>query len=77
MLTAPKRRKNSRFLIYPKGMRNPHRNTKESFSRIFGMNAAALQKPVRGLFVVLTAKSPGAFSSEVVTGSREENAVRQ
>ena len=32
--------KGSRFILCPKGMRNLHRNTKESYSRIFGITGA-------------------------------------
>ncbi len=38
VLTAPWRLKDIGFLICPKDMRNPHRNTKESFSRISGIS---------------------------------------
>ncbi len=42
MLTASVSLKSRGFLICSKDMGNPHRNTKGSFSRIFGMTPVAI-----------------------------------
>lgn len=43
MLTASVLRKNSRFLICPNGMKNPHRNARGTFSRTSGMMPESLE----------------------------------